>query len=432
MSRMSVRTFLVHAKKRLNQLHSINGTTSFVVGNESADLDSISSSIVYAYIQSSTVEARKSNSFTIPVTNIPAADLGLRPELTALLRHAYIQPEELITLDDISRVSPPPETTSWTLVDHNALTGNLAPSFAPQVNSVIDHHDDEKAISPSAQPRIIAKSGSCASLVVNHLRPTWDTISSSSSNIGAALGQTSYHITDDFAFTSTWDGQVAYLALGAILIDTQSLTSEDKVTEHDQQAVKYLEARINASLRLGKGYDRDRLFRELTEAKIDLGDLSVRDCLRKDYKEWTEGDLKLGISSVVKSVAWLEKREGGLVGAMRKWAKERDLAILAVMTAFTDGEGEFARELVVMATENGTVAEAAERFENASSQELQLKDSELKAQRDVDVDVPYLRQWTQGNLAASRKRAIAAVASTAIQLRQIRRLSSDVRHLLAA
>ncbi|OQO14031.1 hypothetical protein B0A48_00906 [Cryoendolithus antarcticus] len=401
MSRMSVRTFLVHAKKRLNQLHSISGTTSFVVGNESADLDSISSSIVYAYIQSSTVEARKSNSFTIPVTNIAAADLSLRPELTALLRHTYIQPEELITLDDISRVSPSPETTSWTLVDHNALTGVLAQSFAPQVNAVIDHHDDENVVAKTAQPRIITRSGSCSSLVVNHLRPTWDTISSSSSNIGAALGQTSYHITDDFAFTSTWDAQVAYLALGAILIDTQNLTSEDKVTEHDRQAVKYLEARINASPRLGKGYDRDRLFRELTEAKTNLDDLTVRDCLRKDYKEWTEGDLKLGISSVVKSVAWLEKRDGGLAIAMMEWAKERDLAVLAVMTAFTDEEGEFARDLVVMAREEGNAADAANRFMERSSGELQLRESKVGVKSEVDVS--YWRQWTQGNVTASRK-----------------------------
>ena len=205
MSRISVRTFLIHARKQLQSAHKQDTLTSFVVGNESADLDSIVCAVVYGYIQSSKIEARRSNTFTIPVTNIPAADLSLRPELTALLQHAGVQPSDLITLDDISSCSPPAEKTSWTLVDHNTLTGTLAKTYSKQQTSVIDHHDDENQIPDSAQPRIITKSGSCSSLVASHCREAWDTIADASSNVGAALGQTSYHITDDTAFTSTWD-----------------------------------------------------------------------------------------------------------------------------------------------------------------------------------------------------------------------------------
>jgi len=80
MSRFSIATFLSQAKRQLQQASKNESITSFVVGNESADLDSITSALVYSYIKSSHPEARRTNTLTIPVTNIPARDLALRPE----------------------------------------------------------------------------------------------------------------------------------------------------------------------------------------------------------------------------------------------------------------------------------------------------------------------------------------------------------------
>lgn len=97
MSRFSVKTFLSQAKRQLQQASKSDATTAFVVGNESADLDSIASALVYGYIQSSHPEARRSNKVTIPLTNIPARDLALRPELTTLLinNNKTIRPQPL-------------------------------------------------------------------------------------------------------------------------------------------------------------------------------------------------------------------------------------------------------------------------------------------------------------------------------------------------
>jgi len=404
MSRLSIRTFLVTAKRHLRQVIQDKGTASFVVGNESADLDSITCAIVCGYIQSSSSQARRKNHFVIPVTNIPATDLSLRPELTALLRHAGVKSDDLITLDDLGNLPIPLSKTNWTLVDHNALTGCLAQHYASSVSGVIDHHDDENAVPSSALPRIIEKSGSCNSLIVNQLRSTWDDISSNSTSVGAANAQSSDGVIDDEAYTTTWDAQVAKLALGSILIDTHCMTDESKVTEHDRRAVRYLEARINASHKYGKDYDRKVFFEEINAAKSDLDALSLVDVLRKDYKQWTEGTKIVGISSVVKSISWLRKKaEGDFTKTLIDFANKRKLQLLAIMTAFTSESGDFARELLLIALDGEGATEAAERFVKQAASELKLEQSELESVSGRSGP-PFMQLWYQKNVAASRKK----------------------------
>nr|POE86561.1 putative exopolyphosphatase [Quercus suber] len=399
-ARMSVGVFLKTAKKHLHQALAGKTSVTFVIGNESADLDSIASAVVYGYIQSSTFDAVKANKLCIPVSNIPAADLSLRPELTALLRHAGASPSDLITWDDLGPLPMSLADTNWTLVDHNVLQGRLGELYRDAVSGVIDHHDDEEKIPPTASPRIIEKSGSCSSLVTNYCREALDAIAATSTKIGASHGQDD-KLVDDFAYTSTWDAQVAKLALAPILIDTVNFDATDKVTEHDRKAVKYLEARINISPRLGKDYDRQRFFTEINEAKSDLSGLSLDDILRKDYKQWTEGDLRLGMSSVVQNLEYLlEKKADDLVAELLGFAEKRKLHLFAVMTAYNTDSGGFARELLLLATAEGQ--KAAERFAQDCTTELQLETSQIKL-HDGKEKAAWLRVWDARNLKASRK-----------------------------
>jgi exopolyphosphatase len=403
MSRMSARTYLVTAKRHLQQALKDKSTASFVIGNESADLDSITSALVYGYLQSSKAQSRREIAITIPVTNIPASDLPLRPELTALLHHAGIKPSDLITLDDLGKLPLPLSKTSWTLVDHNVLTGAIGEHYSDATNAVLDHHDDEGTVPSSATPRIIEKSGSCNSLVVNHLRSAWDDISSSSFSIGAANAQSSDGVVDDASYTSGWDAQVAKLALGSILIDTYNLTDESKVTEHDLKAVRYLEAKINASPKYGKDYDRDAFFKEINDAKSNLDDLSLDDILRKDYKQWTEGDMLLGISTAVQPLKYLTSKaetEKNFTESLTHFAKSRKLDLFAVMTAYTSDSGAFSRQLLLIAAND---TKAADRFSKQSTQELKLVDGTDLPLVDTP-DVPWIKVWQQGNVGASRKR----------------------------
>lgn len=428
MSRMSVRTFLVTAKRSLQQAIKNQTPTSFIIGNESADLDSITCALVYGYIQSSKVESKRTGKLYIPITNLSASDLSLRPELTALLRHADISPSELITLDDLSLgeasveegTSPaflPAEKTDWTLVDHNSLQGKLGDLYRHRIHAVIDHHEDENLIPhhPDISPRIITKSASCSSLVTNYLRETWQDLGSMvSSTIGSA--QEDGRLVDDFAYASTWDAQVAKLALGPILIDSINMQATHKISEADTKAVRFLEAKIHISYKYGKSYSRESFFAELNDAKSNIAALSLRDILRKDYKQWQEGDLKLGISSVVQSIQYLrERKEENLRDVVQKWAAERSLNVFAIMTAHhhhgendDDDDDGFRRELVLYAFDDKGKA-AAERFFQKGGGELQLEDAADESSSSIsDVSTPskfvFERFWNQNNLEASRKR----------------------------
>lgn len=400
MSRLSIRAYLAAAKRHLQKVLKEQSHASFVIGNESADLDSITCALVYSYILSEKLEAKKSGKYVIPVTNIPSSELRLRPELKALLKHADIKPQELITLDDLGEEPLPKDKTDWTLVDHNALQGKLGELYHSRVIGAIDHHVDEGTVSKDAEPRVITKAGSCNSLMVNYIRDTWQKISDSAMTVGAAHPQNNETLVDDFAYTSTWDAQAAKLALGSVLIDTVNMKAEHKVTEHDKKAVRFLEAKINIS-KLGKDYDRDTFFTEVNEAKKDLDELTVEEILRKDYKQWTEGDLTLGISSSVKSVEYLADKEKDFESTLKKYAESRKLQLFAIGPSYSESRN-FKRELLLMAF-NDKAKEAAEKFVQLGKEELQLVDAKHSPLKD-DKEVTFQHFWDQKNLDASRKR----------------------------
>lgn len=400
MSRLSIRAYLAAAKRHLQKTIKEKSHTSFVIGNESADLDSITCALVYSYILSEKLEAKKSGKYIIPITNIPSSELRLRPELKALLKHADIKPEELITLDDIGTEPLPKDKTEWTLVDHNSLQGKLGELYHSRVTGAIDHHVDEGTVPKDGEPRVITKAGSCNSLMVNYIRDTWQKISDSAMTVGAAHPQNNETLIDDFAYTSTWDAQAAKLALGSILIDTVNLKAEHKVTDHDKKAVRFLEAKINIS-KLGKDYDRDTFFNEINEAKKHLDDLTLEEILRKDYKQWTEGDLTLGISSSVKSIEYLASKDEEFESALKKYAKSRSLQLFAIGPSFAEN-GKFQRQLLLMAF-NEKAKEAAEKFVKLGKDELKLEDAKDSPLKD-DKDVTFQHFWDQKNLDASRKR----------------------------
>lgn len=368
------------------------------------DLDSITSSIVYAYLRSIT----SSVPLHVPILNIPKADINLRPELLALLPNANIEADHLITLDDLPSLSEiksklSPESTRWLLVDHNALQGKLGSIYSDRVIGVIDHHADEGKVPKDTkdEPRVITTSGSCTSLIVNHCRSAWDALSTGTSSTGAAQAQGD-SLQEDESQSSLWDAQVAQFALASVLIDTLNLTDEHKTTDHDKDAVAYLTAKINLCPKTGASFDRYAFFDKINTAKRDLSPLSFEQILRKDYKQWTENGLDLGTSAVVQPISFLKDKlnnDGNetLLSASKKFAEERNLCIFSIMTGFEDENGQFARELAVLAVDERGVS-ACEKFEQGAGGKLGLQ----KGDGDGE-EGQWFRVWKQGNLSCSRK-----------------------------
>jgi exopolyphosphatase len=363
------------------------------------------------------------NAFTplyIPVTNMPASGIRMRPEFLAVFKHANIEPTHLITLDDLPALSDiqaklKPENTKWILVDHNALQGQLGKIYSSHVQGVIDHHDDEGKVPKDTgnEPRIIEKSGSCTSLITNYVRPTWDMLSGSALSSGAAHAQGDAMVDDD-AVVKRWDASVAQLGLASILIDTSNLQDKNKTTDHDRQAVEYLEAKIILCPQLATSFDRTKFYEAIDAAKKDIGPLRVQDILQKDYKEWDQEDgQKLGISSVVKPIEFLQNKAGEEAGSksdeafldsIRSFAEERKLDLYSIMTTSTSSSGDFQRELLLWAFNDKAVS-WANSFAKNSQEELGLEDwdgSEIVASGGDNGQ--WRRVWWQRQVQHSRKR----------------------------
>ncbi|KAJ4265065.1 Exopolyphosphatase [Fusarium torreyae] len=373
-SRLSLGSFLAKAKAALTApAAQRKGPLTFVVGNESADLDSLCSALVYAYLRTHTPP----HTLHIPLSNLPRDDLALRTEMSAVLKHAGLTLKDLLTLSELPDLKP--EETRWLLVDHNSLTGPVK-KFSEQVFGCVDHHADENAVKEDADPRVIEPCGSCMSLIVEESRKIWEEISSQ-------------EVGDSDAATE--NEKLAKLALAPILSDTTNLTAKEKVKNKDREAISFLEERIR-----DKSFDRTAYFDEISAVKEDISDLTFRDIFRKDYKEWDGEGLKLGISCVVQNFDYLVDKAGDtnpLLEAFEAWAKERELDVASIMTT-SHPDGEFQRHLLVWGISHEG-REAVDRFVDAGDK---LKLETWKG-GELDHDGQKRFAWRQKELAASRK-----------------------------
>ncbi|KAI1809152.1 exopolyphosphatase-like protein [Poronia punctata] len=458
--RTSIKSFLAKARAALttgrsNRLLPLN----FIVGNESADLDSLCSALLLAYFHTyagrsngSKTREQRVTALHIPVCPLLRADLSLRPEFLAVLRDAGCGPEDVFTLEDVLPHDAAlalheraccsdckklrPEDTRWLLVDHNAMTGALANAFASRVVGCVDHHADEGVLSYDAEIRVIEKSGSCASLVLEHCAHIWDRLCSASS----ASRYPGFSGDREWGEAMKIDAQLAHLALGPILIDTANLGDINKTTAHDRRAVEIAESKIRTHWEaLGGGarvagadktaelqpYDRTSFFNRLSVLKEDIADMSFRDVFRKDYKEWNVGYLRLGTSSVPQGFRYLveEKSKGdtaAFLSRLESWGLEKDglveademgrhkMDLVVVLTTFVDNGGRFNRELLVWArTEKGV--RAAKLFEESNKEKLALDVWEsgrldtVKGENRVRELTDWRRCWHQSALEYSRK-----------------------------
>ncbi|KAK1980369.1 exopolyphosphatase [Colletotrichum cereale] len=388
--RVSLGAFLARARSALTApAPQRPSPLTLVIGNESADLDSLCSAVVYAYLRT----YAPPHTLHIPISNLPRGDLKLRTEMTAALAHARLAPDDLLTLDDLP-ADLAPRDTRWVLVDHNTLTGDLAARYAGRVVGCVDHHADERGVPPDTpdEPRVIETCGSCSSLVVDYCRPAWEAL------VEAGTGGDA---------DADVDAHLAKLSLAAVLIDTTNLQSKDKTTPKDVAAVSFLE-RFAPAL----PYARDAFFAEISAVKEDISSLSFRDVFRKDYKQWEDqsGDggarQLMGTSAVVQNLDYLVDKAGGhgkeqvLLCEFRKWAEEKRLDIGVIMTT-AHPDGRLEREVLVWAFNEAAVASCRAFYERCKG-ELGLapwRGGRLDEVREGE----WRAAWSQANVAASRK-----------------------------
>lgn len=336
-----------------------NTPVHVVIGNEAADLDSMTSAIMYGFFAAH--RAPRGNHVPVPVVNIPRQDFVLRTEAVYLFDILGIDAAALTFSDEIDlEAVNRNDRLRLTLVDHNILSQNQA-RYQGAVEAIIDHHEDSGHY-PHAKLRRIEPVGSAATLVAEMI-----------------LGD----------HPALLDEGTATLFLGTILLDTVNLSpSAGRVTAKDTDVATRLRTAVRG--------DPNALFDALQSAKFDVSALATNDLLRKDYKEWGVGSARYGISSVLTPLAnWIAK-DPDLVEGLIAYLRSRDLQCLIAMMAYTDADNAFHRELAVLVPDSPLRTRLLERLEATVQGLTPIHPPGL---RNAKVDF-----FIQEDLALSRKK----------------------------
>ncbi len=303
-----------------------------VMGNEACDLDSAVCSLVYAFLLT-----ERTGMFHAPLLNIPEADLCLRTDIVKLLEESDVDTKALLFVDE-----PKLDLSSKLLhlVDHNRLAAGQE-HLEDRVVEIIDHHRDDGRCQKAAERDIVFPLGSCSSLVAKRML----------AHDGGKLLS---------------DVNVARLLLAPILIDTGNLDPALGKTEP-------LDAQMVSQLTLHAGFAdssrRDAFFNQVNDAKFDVSRLSMRDLLRRDYKEFFAGTRRVGMSAVLRSL--LELNASEMNTAAEQWMAEQKLDVLVVMTAYYQGPGKtFERQNWIVARESLVGDALSRRLQSEASLNL--------------------------------------------------------------
>eukprot|EP01063_Lacrimia_lanifica_P016017 TRINITY_DN22644_c0_g1_i1.p2 TRINITY_DN22644_c0_g1~~TRINITY_DN22644_c0_g1_i1.p2 ORF type:complete len:413 (+),score=164.65 TRINITY_DN22644_c0_g1_i1:38-1276(+) len=356
----------------------LSPNTGIVLGNESCDMDSIISSIVYAayltYVK---------NERYVPVLNIPREDLALRVEAVWALTDAGIDVDKLLffpelDLDAVDKV---------VLVDHNELpAGNPAAcALADKVVEIIDHHEDKHVRGAAVERAVVKVCGSCASLVAMTV-------------MGGDAGH-DQAVPDPGAVPR--EGAVcapapelARLLLITVLLDT---------VMHSEKAKKstMLDVFITAMMAsLGFAqFDEhpkemqtlllEETFKKAERARFDVSRLTLPQTLRKDYKQWKWGATTVGIAAVTEPFTAFDAK-GDVQKECDEFRAARGLDLLLIMGLYRDAEDNIVKS-VAMSPDHPALLAAF--TEGALKDALEL----------VPTPGHALTSFEQRNVAISRK-----------------------------
>ncbi|XP_061381758.1 exopolyphosphatase PRUNE1 isoform X2 [Danaus plexippus] len=248
---------------------------TLVLGNESCDLDSAVSALVYAaflHWQYSQIkckactrkyrdESYKDDIF-VPILDVERNDYPIKTDVVYCLKKHGIDETNLIFRDDIDiRQLVTKSKMSVVLTDHHFLSRRYD-FLSPFVSEIIDHRPVVNASFNDIRTTIQTV-GSCCTLVTHRIRDLTNLLAKDGDFFGA------YPVTAD-------------LLHSVILLDTANFSKEvNKATPSDEDAVLYLECLIKPA-----DYQKERSSKvlQLLSARGDVSSLSSSQLLRKDLK----------------------------------------------------------------------------------------------------------------------------------------------------
>jgi exopolyphosphatase len=285
-----------------------------VMGNESADLDSVVSSLMYAYY----LNHRKTSEHIeiLPLINTRSGCLSLKPEIAFWLDETGVDIEHIIFTDSL-------DLRDWavngqlrlTLVDHNRLSPSQT-FLKDSVVEIIDHHYVEEHQFPQLKRRIIEPVGSATTLVAECILDTMPEL---------------------------LDEGLAKFLLGPILLDTVNL-DRSKGRCHDKDIM------IADRLLAINPLPCDKVFAELMTKKTDVSGQRAEELLVRDVKTGTSGDFRFALGVVpVKLKSWFEENPN-LLTIIEQYRVDMGLDLYLVMAYSLTPR--FSREIIVHAADS--------------------------------------------------------------------------------
>ena len=358
------------ASQKLKLMHHNDGEKArhISLGNPAGDCDSIVSSIAVAYIYSL---QRKSDSGILPIISIPERSLKTqRPETSLLMKWAGISVDDLICIDQFSKLSDTDsQRLQITLVDHNKLDLTANPCFSGnefEVIEILDHHLDEgkhiETCPPTSGKRTIAFDKSVALVA-----------STCTLMVERYLAGTGQH-------QPSFPTDLAILLLGTILLDSVNLSPKaKKVTQRDIDATQALVEHTNWSTLALSSPDMlsEGLLEEIEKGKVRpncskwfdtlqnqkfskefWNQLTVYDCLALDYKSFTttasNDEISFGMASILTPLTNFFSKismEEQILNFVNE--QNNDIKILVIMSCVSNPDsGELQRELALAATKD--------------------------------------------------------------------------------
>jgi len=177
-----------------------------------------------------------------------------------------------------------------------------------------------------------------------------------------------------------------------------------KVKPKDDWAVKLIGKmdNINDAAQLKAIYD------PIHKAKNDCSSLTTPQLLIKDYKEWDVPGTKYGFASVLLSIKDLVHRND-FGPSLKQFSEENHLDVLIVMSAFTNSEKKFCREILLWVKERKDLAQKL-------SQGLQENNDLLGLSRlDLPVTDNTLSFFYEQHQITSSRKQVQPLVHTILQ-----------------
>ncbi|KAM3940362.1 protein prune homolog 2 isoform 1-T1 [Leptodactylus fuscus] len=326
--------FLQRTKSRLDRGKHLEKVHT-VIGNKNCDLDSIISTLAYAYYLD---KITSPSVLCLPVLNVTRIEFDFYSETRFILEELDIPESYLIFKDEINlqRLNDE-DRLSVTLVNFNTFTSEDE-SLAASVIKVIH---PEKQYNGDGEFH-----DSSSALVAQEI-----------------LEEAPELLTP----------QLAHLLRGSILFSCLSADHE-KIPEQLEEIVCILEQRFPELP------PRQDIISSLQESKLHTQGPSVEDILLKEFKELSDGDVKVGITTMYMSLEDLMSYRN-IIGDLKIFLDKYEFDILILLASYSSGDQATRQQIAVYAENPELCNQVCCELEECQNPFLDLEPSDYGCDR---------------------------------------------------